>query len=433
MSAILDAYSYYVSSSYPTAKTNRYDSHKRSELKTLYNNIVKYNKDLPIYAFKMDNNMSKFAIDIKESAHSLKNTIFSLSSDEDSSEGIFSKRTAYSDNEDVVSVSYLPDSIDSSSSGFSIEVNKLACTQINTGHFLPNRTTTLEPGNYSFDLNAGNAGYEFQFSIKNGDSNQHIQNKLAALINRADIGIIAGLSIDRFGKSALTLETENTGCISNDTPMFSINETSETLLSGSVDYFGLDNISQKAENSDFLLNGIRKSSRANTFTINNNYEVTLNDVSKDNVAVNINLKTNVDSISDNINTLVDAYNGVITTVSQYTDSQSGSSKLINDLGSTAKSLRNELEPIGLNVAANGSICVDDNLLTDATSDKDNLNEIYSILGKFKQSITNQADTIMFDPMQYANKTLIAYKNPGHSFISPYFTSLYSGMIFSSYC
>jgi hypothetical protein len=36
-------------------------------------------------------------------------------------------------------------------------------------------------------------------------------------------------------------------------------------------------------------------------------------------------------------------------------------------------------------------------------------------------------------MDYVDKKIVAYKNPGHNFASPYITSAYSGMMFNSYC
>ena len=36
-------------------------------------------------------------------------------------------------------------------------------------------------------------------------------------------------------------------------------------------------------------------------------------------------------------------------------------------------------------------------------------------------------------MQYVEKTIVAYKNPGHNFPAPYAASAYSGMMFNYYC
>ena len=44
-------------------------------------------------------------------------------------------------------------------------------------------------GNYSFDLNTPSASYEFQFSVNDGETNRDILNKLARLINSANLGL----------------------------------------------------------------------------------------------------------------------------------------------------------------------------------------------------------------------------------------------------
>ena len=41
--------------------------------------------------------------------------------------------------------------------------------------------------------------------------------------------------------------------------------------------------------------------------------------------------------------------------------------------------------------------------------------------------------VSLDPMQYVNRKVVAYKNPGHNFSSPYTSSIYSGMMFNFSC
>lgn len=71
-SAILDnMYNYYLTT-YGKSTVSRYDSHKKSELRSVYNNIVKINKESPLYKIKDSADAQKFAIDIKEHARDLK-------------------------------------------------------------------------------------------------------------------------------------------------------------------------------------------------------------------------------------------------------------------------------------------------------------------------------------------------------------------------
>ena len=48
MARIDNAYAYYIST-YAQKTVSRYDSHKKSELRKVYNKIVKINKDSPLY------------------------------------------------------------------------------------------------------------------------------------------------------------------------------------------------------------------------------------------------------------------------------------------------------------------------------------------------------------------------------------------------
>jgi len=46
--------------------------------------------------------------------------------------------------------------------------------------------------------------------------------------------------------------------------------------------------------------------------------------------------------------------------------------------------------------------------------------------------TKEAENISINPMNYVNKIVVAYKNPGHNFATPYITSIYSGMMLDKY-
>ena len=48
MAKIDSAYAYYLSTYVGTRQVSRYETHKRSELRKVYNEIVKSNKDAPL-------------------------------------------------------------------------------------------------------------------------------------------------------------------------------------------------------------------------------------------------------------------------------------------------------------------------------------------------------------------------------------------------
>ena len=107
-------------------------------------------------------------------------------------------------------------------SSYELEVRALASNQVNTGVFLPNTKVSLppdtysfdvhindlnqwyciccgarfsyayhngknsaehtSPDTYSFDVHINDLNYEFQYSIKEGETNRSVQNRLAKLI-----------------------------------------------------------------------------------------------------------------------------------------------------------------------------------------------------------------------------------------------------------
>lgn len=102
------------------------------------------------------------------------------------------------------------------------------------------------------------------------------------------------------------------------------------------------------------------------------------------------------------------------------------------MSDVAKSYHNELEAIGLQTDSDGYISIDRNLLTDAVT-ADDIKESFAILNGFKDSLNEKATAASIDPMNYVDKVVVSYKNPGHNFATPYVVSIYSGMMLDCYC
>ena len=166
MAVIDSAYQYYLST-YAGSGMSRYDTHKKSQLRAVYNNIVKVNKDSPLYKINFTRDTGRFAIDIKEQARSIENFIAALSNNapDDNAEHAFSRKIAQSSDEDAVSVQYIGSNMDADNSKqFDITVERLATPQVNRGVYLAPGASDFVPGNYSFDLNTNLSSYEFQRS-----------------------------------------------------------------------------------------------------------------------------------------------------------------------------------------------------------------------------------------------------------------------------
>ena len=168
--AILNNVHNFYLSTYADKSNSPYDTHKKSELRGVYNSIVKINKDSPLYILDNTDEGRKYVVGLKETARALKNTIASVGGlDEDD---ILSKKAAASSDEDLVDAEFIGElDEDGSAPEFDIEVKHLASPQINLGRYLPSdEPVDLPADTYSFDVNINEFRYEFQFNVKESDT-----------------------------------------------------------------------------------------------------------------------------------------------------------------------------------------------------------------------------------------------------------------------
>ena len=145
----------------------KYDTHKKSELRGVYNSIVEKNKESPVFLLDTSKETKNFAVSLKESARNLKNTISSVSNEAEEEE-LLSKKTVSVSDPDSVEVSYIGEKIsDNTITNFNLVITQLAQSQKNTGRFLPDEKANLPPDTYSFDVHSKDTDYEFQFNIQN--------------------------------------------------------------------------------------------------------------------------------------------------------------------------------------------------------------------------------------------------------------------------
>lgn len=426
-------YNHYMTTYSPKKSDARLDSHNKSELKNIYNKIVKLNKEAPLYLYDRSEQTTSFALSLKENTRQLQRTILNTAGSKEND--LFKNKVAYSTDKNVVAVKYIGDndSVAKEQDSYEVEVQKLASSQINIGYSLPNMEKSLKPGTYSFDVSSNNMAYEFQFTVGQEDTNIDVQNKLTRLFNHANIGLNATIVDDTATSSSVRIESAQTG--DGDppgTPLFQIYNSSNNGNVDVVDLLGIDYVAQNASNAHFTVNGEEHSTASNQFTINKAYELTLKGVSSDSgQPVTIGLKTNIDSLKDNIYNLISGYNSFLQATDQY-KALTASNKLSFETKSVAKLYRNELDAIGINITENGSLSIDDGLLTQ-TAESEDAYDLLSPLKEFSASLFSKGEEISRDPLNYANQRIVAYKNPGKSFTSPYATSNYSGLLFNYYC
>lgn len=431
MALIDTAYAYYLTT-YGNRSSSRYGTHKKSELRDIYNQMVKVNKNSPLYKIKNQGEVVKFAIDIKEGAQHIRNVVSSISGSDDIMKAL-QKKIATSSQEDVVSAKYIGQDDDGENTEtFDIEVQQLAKPQVNVGNFLSKNQRYLTPGEYSFDLENTSSGYEFQFNVNPEDTNYSIQNKLANLITNANIGLKATVIKDNSEQSALRIESLHTGLENGNDVLFRISTGGGLNSSSAIETLGIDHIVQEAQNASFLLNGKPHVAHSNTFTINNEFELQLRDVSPEGKVATIGFKPNTQAVLENIQNLTDAYNAVINTTARYSETQSQGYKLQHQISSIANFYGDELASIGLNKEEDNSLSIDTEVLTEAI-ESENPSERLSILNNFKNMLDKRASVAVLNPMEYVNKVVVAYKNPYKALTAPYMTSIYAGMMLDRSC
>ena len=410
---------------------SRYDSHKKSELRSTYNSIVKLNKESPWYLPVTDKETQNYAINLKENARELRAEIAELGGLEE--DGLLNKKSAYSSDEDVVTAVFTGDDAQAEDiPSFEIEVKALATPQENEGLFLPDREIGLPEATYSFDVGIGGMNYEFQFAITEGESNREVQGRLERLINNSGIGLNASIDTDGTS-SALRITSEATGLPVGRENIFTISDERTSKEKGAVAYFGLGNVTEKPENASFIINGEEREASSNHFTVGKVYELELSGISEEGQAATVGLKTSTETVTDNVSKLIGSYNSFLKAVNTYTDTQAKSKALASEIKGIGSYYGDLLGEVGIEFTEDGSLAIDEDKLKVAAEESEDLGETFSALKDFSNSLLRKSNQVAINPMEYVRRTVVAYKNPGHNFASPYTTSSYSGMMYNFYC
>ncbi len=417
----------------------RHATHDTSELKNLYNAIQWKNRFAPLYMTDPSPKSIAYAIHLKESANDLKQTIDSLSGDDND---LFSMKSAYSDNEALASVEYEPEDADGYVPlDFTLEVEKFASPQVNTSKYMrANQPVNLTPDSYSFDILTNKLHYELQFNVNEGDTNKDLQSKLSRLINNSDIGLSARV-VEARGLSALEVTSDAYGLPVQGERHFTITDENTSYQDGIVDYLGLNKHIKEATNAVYSINGSEESSYSNTFSVYGAYHVTLHPENADasatqsdqitanaaksagqNTSVTIGLYPDSESLANNIETFVEGYNSFMNgVINDQTDAPL--TKLLS------KDLHKFLDLHSYNLEKYGIVVNEDATLEYQKGDE--ISDAAGIKG-FGSQILRKLNAISLDPMEYIDRRICAYSNPNASYPNPYMTSIYTGMLYNGY-
>lgn len=429
---INSVYNYYAAQ-YGHREYSKYDTHSKAQLKSTFGRLQKINSQTPSYKIDFSDAALKYAIDLKENARELSQIADELS--DESTDSITYKRSATSSSPQVIDAEYIGDSCVQDYEPLEVTVSQLACPQTNTGNFLQPNSKPFAAGEYSFDLQVQDLTYQFEFGVNATDTVTDTQQKIARLINQADIGLNAQLLTDGLGNSAISITSDATGIRGISPTIFHIQSQNSSDASDSntelVSTLGLDRVTQYPANAVYSVNGTTATSVSNEVTIDNNYVLTFFDTTGK-APVTISMNTDTDAIAGSIGELIGGYNNLISvTANDANEHFEGNEKLKKDFAGIAKSYNHLLNENGLSVTDNGTIAVDRDAIISA-ADNGTLGDIFSGLNAFKQAVQKKAEDISLNPMDYVNNKIIAYKNPLRPTNDPYNLSAYTGMIFDGY-
>lgn len=429
---INSVYNYYAAQ-YGHREYSKYDTHSKAQLKSTFGRLQKINSQTPSYKIDFSDAALKYAIDLKENARELSQIADELS--DESTNSITYKRSATSSSPQVIDAEYIGDSCVQDYEPLEVTISQLACPQTNTGNFLQPNSKPFAAGEYSFDLQVQDLTYQFEFGVNATDTVTDTQQKIARLINQADIGLNAQLLTDGLGNSAISITSDATGIRGISPTIFHIQSQNSSDASDSntelVSTLGLDRVTQYPANAVYSVNGTTATSVSNEVTIDNNYVLTFFDTTGK-APVTISMNTDTDAIADSIGELIGGYNNLISvTANDANEHFEGNEKLKKDFAGIAKSYNHLLNENGLSVTDNGTIAVDRDAIISA-ADNGTLGDIFSGLNAFKQAVQKKAEDISLNPMDYVNNKIIAYKNPLRPTNDPYNLSAYTGMIFDGY-
>ena len=429
---INSVYNYYAAQ-YGHREYSKYDTHSKAQPKSTFGRLQKINSQTPSYKIDFSDAALKYAIDLKENARELSQIADELS--DESTDSITYKRSATSSSPQVIDAEYIGDSCVQDYEPLEVTVSQLACPQTNTGNFLQPNSKPFAAGEYSFDLQVQDLTYQFEFGVNATDTVTDTQQKIARLINQADIGLNAQLLTDGLGNSAISITSDATGIRGISPTIFHIQSLNSSDASDSntelVSTLGLDRVTQYPANAVYSVNGTTATSVSNEVTIDNNYVLTFFDTTGK-APVTISMNTDTDAIADSIGELIGGYNNLISvTANDANEHFEGNEKLKKDFAGIAKSYNHLLNENGLSVTDNGTIAVDRDAIISA-ADNGTLGDIFSGLNAFKQAVQKKAEDISLNPMDYVNNKIIAYKNPLRPTNDPYNLSAYTGMIFDGY-
>ncbi len=415
-------------SSFEPKYTTKY-AHKSSELRSVVKRIRKQTQSSPVYLLNFTNKKQSFVLGVKEASMKLTESLNVLADDSD--DALFQKRKAHSTDPEQVSAELVSADSEQLPSAFSIRVKQLADSQVNVGKEYYETGKGLTAGSYQFKVTVNDVGYDFQYNIRKDADHKEVIDGLSGFITKAKIGLLAEPYSTEAGKIGMRIESLSLGTPNGERSFTLEDKTFDAGGRGIVSYYGLNSVSKSPQNAVFDLNGTEKSSMANEFTLGRAVKVTLRRPS--NVEATVDYRPDSDLILQGVKDFVSNYNELIGYNVEYSRDTDTPSKLLREMNALVSPYKNELESYGIAFDDDGYMDLNTSLAAEAVESGE-LHEMFRPDSPLVLRLTAKSDAIKINPMEYIDKQIVSYPNTskpprGYSYIS----SLYSGLLFNSYC
>lgn len=339
--------------------------------------------------------MQNYVVNMKSGASALKTAMNDLMTS-NPSKTAFGKTSIQSSDADAVSVA--------ASSGaalkndMSVFVEQVARGQQNQGAALPANGKAGVSGYQQFEIKIGAQRHQVSFVATGVETNEQLQNKMAAAINAKNLGITATVSTKN-GESTLTLDMKAEGV---EKGAFLIRDVAGTSVAATK----ADDVMWAASDAQYRVDGGEiKTSASNQVDLGNGVTATLKKAT--NRSVTISRQADTSEATGGIEAMVNAYNKLLSTIDDTSGASSsiGGAKLRKDLTSIATTYASSLQGVGITVGSGGYLSVSESKLSAAVEDG-SAQRLFSGQGSgnygFANRLSKLASDINRSPMRYMN-------------------------------
>jgi len=277
------------------------------------------------------------------------------------------------------------------SSPMNLDVKQTALAQTNAGQAVGMSERGVDAGEYAFSIETGGKTHTFSIAVGENDTNESIQEKMAALINKADIGITASVTAGaEDGTRSLSLASDSTGTDA----AFTVSDDSGNLASA----MGITEATQEAQNAVYSINGgPEKESQSNTVTLAEGVTATL----KGSGTASVSAERDTKSAMAAATNLVNALNSALKSANS--GDGRGSARLASDIQTLTKTYASQLASAGITVSRNGELTIDEAKLEKAAQngslDRLFTNERTGFSARAERIANNAANTEKYADMQ----------------------------------